>query len=391
MNIEKKHPVIGCCAITNLGNTCYMNSALQLIFNSKIMVKLLIRRNVLTMKGEDETPIINKLNKIIKHIYMIGNVNLNPTNLRSLILKKLPEFGNYNQQDCEEFLIKLIDKLIEESTFKFDYRIQDKFEEIHSEYEKFDKKYNDCKTEYDKNLIRKEYNEFIMVNMELYKEYKAHLYLMDTYKKGISKIHMEVFTILMNKNSCSKCHKISLTFEHVPMLQIPLPEGDEYSNGNHRLLDERKYSIEECLENHFKEELLHDYECSSCKNKNTTTRKLTIWKLSPLFLIQIIRSVTIRNTITYKRQNSIIPSESLDMGIYCESFENNINKKYKMNGVVNHMGSHHGGHYYANCKSLVNNSWYTFNDSHISYCNNGFKDIGYRESCIFMYEYDYTD
>ncbi|KAE8279232.1 hypothetical protein D5F01_LYC22818 [Larimichthys crocea] len=42
------------------------------------------------------------------------------------------------------------------------------------------------------------------------------------------------------------------------------------------------------------------------------------------------------------------------------------NKRYKLYGVVNHMGSLRGGHYTATILSNEDKTWYEFNDAHVN-------------------------
>lgn len=384
---REQHPKLGICRLGNLGNTCYMNAALQIIFNSRTLINLLIDRDKLTIKDKKETPIINYLSEMINEIYSKGNMEISPLNFKQKIGQVLKEYNNYYQHDSEEFLLKIIDKMSSESLVILNEKFPDKLVEINDIYTKLEKIYNDSKSEYDKNIVRQEFNDYLLVNFELYKEYKTFIHLNNIFKKGYSKIYRDVFTTLLNKNSCRECKKITIQIEHVSILQLPLPDGEEYLEGHPGKYYDMKYSLDECLENHFKEELLYDYQCPQCKKTNTTTRILRIVKSSPLLLIQIIRSVNIRGRIMHKRNNTLIPSNTLNMGIYHDRTEENLDSNYKLTGVINHIGGHNSGHYYSICRSPINQKWYNLNDSFVSYHGNEFQNMHSNEISVLMYEF----
>ena len=85
--------------------------------------------------------------------------------------------------------------------------------------------------------------------------------------------------------------------------------------------------------------------------------------------------------------NIDIPLE-LDINEYCDNTmrtDSFINYKYKLKGISNHYGVLHGGHYTANCLSIVDNkTWYNFDDSRISKFNDS--NIDTSSSYILMYE-----
>jgi ubiquitin carboxyl-terminal hydrolase 4/11/15 len=44
-----------------------------------------------------------------------------------------------------------------------------------------------------------------------------------------------------------------------------------------------------------------------------------------------------------------------------------LHDKYSLYATVNHSGGLNGGHYVAHCKNLLDQKWYNFNDSTVSY------------------------
>ena len=87
--------------IINIGNTCYMNSVLQLLINCTVLTKFILNTNFNNTK-------INCYKKFLLD-YFSDNL------VRPDIIKLLfPQFNNCYQHDAHEFLLNLIDVLNDE-------------------------------------------------------------------------------------------------------------------------------------------------------------------------------------------------------------------------------------------------------------------------------------
>ena len=60
---------------------------------------------------------------------------------------------------------------------------------------------------------------------------------------------------------------------------------------------------------------------------------------------------------------------------------------YNLYATVNHSGGLGGGHYVANCKNLLDQKWYHFNDDRISYVDDE-NEIVDNSAYILFYERD---
>ena len=78
-------------------------------------------------------------------------------------------------------------------------------------------------------------------------------------------------------------------------------------------------------------------------------------------------------------------TEDLDLMDFIECKQ--LGYKYKLIGVVTHMGeSGAGGHFIAFCKNPIDNNWYKYNDEFVSKVNNFQKEIiDYARPYILFY------
>lgn len=150
-------------------------------------------------------------------------------------------------------------------------------------------------------------------------------------------------------------------------------------SGAHTKSPSGTISIDDCLEKFRMEELLKDdnqYYCGKCKQHQDTYKKMDIYKLPKILVIQLKRfnkgggsskySSGIGRMVMGSSKNSDLidfPIEGLDMGKFLLDQPDGQEAIYDLYAVSNHMGSLYGGHYTAHCKNSITNKWYYFNDS----------------------------
>lgn len=391
MEINNKIDVRGLSGLNNIGNTCYMNSALQCISASDIFISYLIRKKFV---GELKNNIVNELanierekkkkegkyidddnlsvylkdvknkyyNSVVYNTYKLfktmwkGNKRVTPKTFKNTIGTHCSTFRGYSQQDSQEFINFLLDKIHEEIKTEVTVKYKNVPKDVVDYMEKRTQMYLSLKLEQNTPKLEDKIKEFEIFKNNHSREETIYrsLDFWDNYiKKNYSPI-IDLFTgLFISEIKCNKCNNKSRRFEPFNILPLEIPDGGK--------------NIKDCLSEFGKIAKLtgdNQYHCDVCKEKNDAEKRMFFWDLPELLIIQFKRFNNIGRS-TRKNTTSIsYPFENL-------TFENNYheyrarNYKFNLYGVVYHMGSLNGGHYIAYTKNPISNKWYKFNDDSV--------------------------
>lgn len=164
-----------------------------------------------------------------------------------------------------------------------------------------------------------------------------------------------------NENSDSDSDSEEKNIDHYINLE-------EYIDENN-IQEKKEITIDlyNCLGEYFKEEILNDdnkWNSIFCNKYVNPIKKLSIWQLPPILIIQFVKVPDNINNINI---NINFPIENLNMSRYINI--NNLNDKeylydlFAVNKFINY--GIDSGHYYSFCKSK-NNKWYKFDDNNVS-------------------------
>ncbi|CAL9751500.1 unnamed protein product [Musa acuminata subsp. burmannicoides] len=125
-----------------------------------------------------------------------------------------------------------------------------------------------------------------------------------------------------------------------------------------------------CLEAFLKEEPLGPddmWYCPSCKEHRQATKKLDLWRLPEILVVHLKRfsySRFMKNKLDTFVNFSV---HNLDLSKYVmHRTSASQSHAYELYAVSNHYGALGGGHYSAYAKLIEEDSWYHFDDSHVS-------------------------
>ena len=115
---NKHDSEIGVTGLSNLGNTCFMNAALQCTSNTQVLRQYFRRKSYLleineTNKMGMKGALAKTYAQLVRRLWS-GKTSVAPVDMRSMIIKYSSQFAGYQQHDSQELLACLLDGLHED-------------------------------------------------------------------------------------------------------------------------------------------------------------------------------------------------------------------------------------------------------------------------------------
>jgi ubiquitin carboxyl-terminal hydrolase 8 len=305
----------GLCGFHNIGNTCYLNTALQCLIHTYPLTEYFLSTNF-----DNKNILVNEFTKLIS-VINDENCTISPNSLIKSVMKrgheKKMDIKFLLQNDVQEFLIFFIDELHEEIKKNVTMTITGRV-------------LNDT----DKMALKsmKSWNSFFKNN----------------YSKIIELFYGQTVSII-------KVNNIVKSENYGPLCFFSLPIPINLNNNNINIYD--------CFDLFCKTELLrgdNQWKCDKTNKYYDADQITKIWKYPQIMIINLKRFDFNQNKINV---NIDFPIQNLNLSNFCIGYNNN-KSIYDLYAICNHKGRLNNGHYYAYCKHK-NNKWYSFNDSDI--------------------------
>jgi ubiquitin carboxyl-terminal hydrolase 2/21 len=336
----EKYKGNGLSGLANLGNTCFINSCMQVLSHtyelnqfldqqtykkhlkhlpdSTLFVEWDNLRQLLWSKSCIISP-----NKFIKTIHNVARA------------KNMELFTGFTQNDLPEFFLFIIDCFHTSLSREIKMTISGNIEND------TDKTAVVCY-----EMIKKMYsNEYSEIWNMFYAIHVSEIISLETGKQ------------------------LNMTAEPFLILDLPIPSN----NKSPSLLD--------CLDLYVEGEVLEGENAwfnEKTQKKENVRKKISFWSFPNILVIDLKR-------FNYRGQKNQIqidfPLENLNLSKYVVGYKKN-SFVYDLYGVCNHSGSSMGGHYTAFVKNADNN-WYLFNDTTVGEVKQAETIVSPKAYCLF--------
>ena len=346
-------PMIG---LENIGQTCYMNAALQCFSNSYALVnyfldsnKISLIENAVKMKSQEEPQLTSEFQELISNLWIKKSKNYySPHNFKTTVGKIEPLFKNFEANVAKDFVNFIIMTL-------------------HKELNGIDNSFTNTNYIESPSQNINQYNNAQVLQAYLYYFQLDNSSIISTYFYGTTQGEIECQNCKMQLFQMGQnIPTIKYNYQTYFFLNFPLDEVRKFIMSNQILYQNymtngidpnKEVNLNECFLYNQKDDYMFGY-CERCDNNNAQLLSRTKLFTIPLYLIILLnrgRGIEFNIKINFPETFN-----SNGMAI-------NSNGNYILYGVVKHFGDNSSsGHFAAYCISPVDNLWYFYNDANVT-------------------------
>jgi ubiquitin carboxyl-terminal hydrolase 8 len=308
--------------LQNIGNTCFMNTALQCLSAIDCLSAYFLSDQYLSdINKKLQAEFVRAYVRFLKSAWEDNDCIVTPKLLKQTLGKFYDPYSGFRQNDAAECFNKIIELLHDGLSYAVSIAIASKKGQPLTEASKMEQLSIECtKMHFEKNYsipVKLFYGQF------------------------------------QNRVICVECKKISMYYEPFSMINLPICE--------------KTNTLFDCIDAYTSFEIMdgvNKYSCGNCKKETIGKKKIMVWKLPNILVFSFNRFAGSRKIEKYID----FPINKVIFNNLVQN-ENAKNVVYDLVAVANHSGGLSGGHYWAYTKG-TNGKWFDCNDEHNSEITN---------------------